>query len=48
MKQSRRDLLRLAAAAPALSLTAGSAFAQADYPNKNITAICMFPAGTGG
>ncbi len=47
MTQSRRDLLRLAAAAPALSLTSGSAFAQADYPNKNITAICMFPAGTG-
>jgi tripartite-type tricarboxylate transporter receptor subunit TctC len=47
MKPSRRDLLRLAAASPALSLSAGSAFAQADYPNKNITAICMFPAGTG-
>jgi tripartite-type tricarboxylate transporter receptor subunit TctC len=49
MQHSRRDLLRVAAATPALSLTwgAGSAFAQADYPNKNITAICMFPAGTG-
>lgn len=44
---TRRAIVRLAAAAPALTLTK-SAFAQADaYPNKPITSICMFAPGTG-
>lgn len=44
---TRREIVRLAAAAPALTLTR-SAFAQADtYPSKTITAVCMFAPGTG-
>jgi tripartite-type tricarboxylate transporter receptor subunit TctC len=44
---TRRDIVRLAAAAPALALSKG-AFAQADvYPSKVITAVCMFAPGTG-
>lgn len=44
---TRRAIVRLAAAVPALTLTK-SAFAQADaYPSKTITAVCMFAPGTG-
>jgi tripartite-type tricarboxylate transporter receptor subunit TctC len=44
---NRRDIVRLAAAAPALTLSK-NAFAQADfYPSKVITAVCMFAPGTG-
>jgi tripartite-type tricarboxylate transporter receptor subunit TctC len=50
MTYSRRKILKVAAAAPALSFPSiipASAFAQADYPNRQINAICMFPACTG-
>src|SRR5690349_4662575 len=50
MTISRRGVLATAAATPILTLpwAPGDAWAQAqDYPSRNITAICMFPAGTG-
>jgi tripartite-type tricarboxylate transporter receptor subunit TctC len=44
---SRRDVVRLAAAAPAVALS-GSAFAQDQaYPSRIISSICMFAPGTG-
>jgi tripartite-type tricarboxylate transporter receptor subunit TctC len=44
---TRRELVRLAAAAPALTLSR-NAFAQADvYPSRFITSVCMFAPGTG-
>ncbi len=44
---TRRAIVRLAAAAPALTLTR-PAFSQADiYPSKIITSVCMFAPGTG-
>jgi tripartite-type tricarboxylate transporter receptor subunit TctC len=44
---TRRELVRLAAAAPALTLS-GNAFAQSEaYPNRVITSVCMFAPGTG-
>jgi tripartite-type tricarboxylate transporter receptor subunit TctC len=48
MTTTRRTLLKAAAAAPAFALPFPRAFAQvADYPNKPITSIAMFPPGTG-
>ncbi len=50
MSQSRRQILRVAAAAPALALPwqAGLSWAQgaADYPNKEIRSICNLAAGS--
>jgi tripartite-type tricarboxylate transporter receptor subunit TctC len=48
MKFSRRDLLGVAAASPALTLPSAyvPAFAQADYPNKEIRSICALAAGS--
>jgi tripartite-type tricarboxylate transporter receptor subunit TctC len=44
---SRREIVRLAAAVPALTLTR-TAFSQTDtYPNRPITSVCMFAPGTG-
>jgi tripartite-type tricarboxylate transporter receptor subunit TctC len=44
---TRREIVRLAAAAPALTLSK-SAFAQNDdYPSRFITSVCMFAPGTG-
>ncbi|HVG52132.1 MAG TPA: tripartite tricarboxylate transporter substrate binding protein [Xanthobacteraceae bacterium] len=44
---SRRDFVRMAAATPALALSA-PAFSQSDnYPNRVITSVCMFAPGTG-
>jgi tripartite-type tricarboxylate transporter receptor subunit TctC len=44
---TRRKIVRLAAAAPALTLS-NTAFSQTDiYPSKVITAVCMFAPGTG-
>ena len=31
----------------ALALTAGTAFAQSDYPAREIRSVCAFGAGTG-
>ncbi|WP_309083566.1 tripartite tricarboxylate transporter substrate binding protein [Chelativorans sp.] len=44
LKPTRRALLALAAAA---ALSPSLASAQTDYPNKTITFICAFPAGSG-
>jgi tripartite-type tricarboxylate transporter receptor subunit TctC len=44
---TRRDIVRLAAAAPALALTKTAFAENDDYPNKVITAVCMFAPGTG-
>ncbi len=45
---TRRELVRLAAAAPALTLSR-NAFAQSEaaYPSRVITSVCMFAPGTG-
>jgi tripartite-type tricarboxylate transporter receptor subunit TctC len=43
---NRREFLQNAAALPLAQITfAGAAFAQGDYPNRNITMIVPFPAG---
>jgi tripartite-type tricarboxylate transporter receptor subunit TctC len=45
---SRRELLRSSAAASlAMPLVGNGAFAQADYPTREIHSICGFPPGTG-
>jgi tripartite-type tricarboxylate transporter receptor subunit TctC len=44
---SRRDIVRLAAGAPALMLPGALRAQGTDYPSKFITAICMFAPGTG-
>jgi tripartite-type tricarboxylate transporter receptor subunit TctC len=44
---TRRDIIRAAAAAPALTMP-GLSFAQNEvYPSKVITSVCMFAPGTG-
>jgi tripartite-type tricarboxylate transporter receptor subunit TctC len=50
MQHSRRTLLKLAAASPLLVLSSRTrpiSAQPADYPNRAIHSICMFPPGTG-
>jgi tripartite-type tricarboxylate transporter receptor subunit TctC len=46
MRTSRREILRVAAASPALVLPS-LACAQAEYPAREVKSVCNFPAGSG-